>query len=181
MPWNIFPTKRPTFSKATLDMLILFLLILLFYGRPYLEFYRTSYGGDSLSLFVPAAYHYAHALYEGRIPLWDSYNWLGSPFLASFQSAVLYPPRLIELAMPTPWAGINVSIFLSLLWLTWGAYFFGLRALELEQSPALLMGIGMGCCGFVGGHTDHVNQLAAISWIPWVITEALLVVRRHPL
>ncbi|HBF33112.1 TPA: hypothetical protein DDW35_00985, partial [Candidatus Sumerlaeota bacterium] len=47
-----------------------------------------------------------------------------------------------------------------------------------EQSPALLMGIGMGCCGFVGGHTDHVNQLAAISWIPWIITEALLVLRR---
>jgi hypothetical protein len=179
MPWSLFPTKRPTLSKTSLDLLLLLGLLLLFYSNPLLSPSKTSYGGDGLSLFTPSVAHYCRSMYLGKIPLWNSYNWLGAPFLAAYQSAVLYPPQIIGLFFRNPETALNFGIFLSLLWLSYGAYFFGLRALQLERSPSLLMAICLSCGGFVGGHMDHVNQLAAISWIPWIMCEALLVLR-HP-
>ena len=179
MPWSLFPAKRPTLSKTSLDLLLLLGLLFLFYSEPLLDPTKTSYGGDGLSLFTPSMAHYCRSMYLGRVPLWNSYTWLGAPFLAACQTAVLYPPQMISLFFKSPETALNFGIFLSLLWLTYGAYFFGVRALELERSPSLLMAICMGCGGFVGGHMDHVNQLAAISWIPWIMCEALLVLR-HP-
>ena len=177
MPWTLFPAKRSSVSKTTVDLLLLTGLMALFYGPPFLDPTLTSYGGDGLSLFAPALQHYRLAMYDGIIPLWNPYTWMGAPFLAPYQAGVLYPPQVLALAFGAPTTALNFTIFLSLLWLAFGAYVFGLRGLELERFPSLLMGVIVGCSGFVGGHTDHVNQLAAISWIPWIMCEAVIVLR----
>ncbi|MFP4379942.1 MAG: hypothetical protein ACLFUS_05500 [Candidatus Sumerlaeia bacterium] len=177
MPWSLFPTTRPSFSKTSLDLLFLLGLLILFYGDPFLNPSTTSFGGDGLSLFLPASTHYIRSMHLGIIPLWNSYTWMGAPFLAAYQAGVLYPPNLIMLFFQSADVSVNFCIFLSLLWLAYGGYFFGVRALHLERAPALLMAIIMSCSGFVGGHMDHFNQLAAISWIPWVVSEALILLR----
>ena len=177
MTWNVFPTKRPTVSRTTGDLLLLLGLVVLFYGNPLLIPSVTSYGGDGFSLFLPSTDLYRQALYNGVIPLWNPYTWMGSPFLAPYQAGVLYPPQLLGLGLPTAVAAQNLSIFLSILWLSFGAYIFGVRALQLERTPALLMAVALSCSGFVGAHADHVNQLAAISWIPWILSEALVLLR----
>ena len=102
MPWSLFPTKRPTLSKTSVDLLSLFGLLCLFYAQPLLNPLRISYGGDGFSLFLPSLFHYRHAMYSGIIPLWNSYIWLGAPFLATYQPAVLYPPQLFSLAFSSP-------------------------------------------------------------------------------
>ncbi|HLY25003.1 MAG TPA: YfhO family protein, partial [Aggregatilineales bacterium] len=38
-------------------------------------------------------------LAQGEVPLWNPYNYAGHPFLADTQSAVLYPPRLLTVAV----------------------------------------------------------------------------------
>jgi hypothetical protein len=178
MPWSVFPTKRPTISKTTLDLLLLFALLTLFYYIPFLHPRLMSYGGDGFSLLLPALEHYRRAVFNGIVPLWNPFTWMGSPFLASYQGGVLYPPQIIGLLFQEAVRAQNFGIFLSFIWLAYGSYFFGVRALRLERSPSLLMGIVMSCSAFVGAHTDHVNQLAAISWIPWILTEALVLLRR---
>jgi hypothetical protein len=177
MSWRLFPTQRPTLSKTSLDLLLIFGLMLLFYANPLLDRAKMSYGGDAMSLFLPAHVHYREAIFNGFLPLWSSYTWLGAPFLATLQGAVLYPPQLLSLFFKTPAVGQNFYVFLSLLWLAYGAYVFGLRALELQRMASILMAVVLGCSGFVGGHLDNVNQIAAISWIPWILTEALVLLR----
>ncbi|MFW6303312.1 MAG: hypothetical protein ACOC2L_01710, partial [Candidatus Sumerlaeota bacterium] len=181
MSWLIFRRRRITFSKTTLDLILIFFLMLLFYGQPLLNPTRMSFGGEAMNLFLPALEHYREAVYHGYVPLWNSHTWLGAPFLATFQSMTLYPPQLISLFFDsTPIGSVhaqNFLIFLSLIWLAYGAYFFGLWALDLERYASMLMALIMGCSGFVGGHIDHVNQLAAISWIPWIMGQALIILR----
>ncbi|HNY26322.1 MAG TPA: hypothetical protein PLA90_07710 [Candidatus Sumerlaeota bacterium] len=176
--WTLFPPKRPTLSKTTLDLLLILGLMVLFYGQPLLNPFRMSYGGDGMSLFLPALTHYRHAVFNGVIPLWNSSTWLGAPFLATFQAGVLYPPQILTLFFKSAPAALNFSLFCSLVWLAFGAYFLGWRTLELDRFASVFMAITLGCCGFVGAHTDHVNQLAALSWVPWILAESLILVRR---
>lgn len=177
MSWRLFPTQRPTLSKTSLDLLLIFGMLLLFYADPLLDRDKMSYGADAMRLFLPAHVHYREAIFNGFLPLWSSYTWLGAPFLAAMQGAVLYPPQLLSLFFKSHVVGQNFYVFLSLLWLAYGAYVFGLRALELQRMPSILMAVVLGCGGFVGGHVQSVNQIAAISWIPWVLTEALVLLR----
>ncbi len=176
--WTLFPPKRPTLSKTTLDLLLILGLMALFYGQPLLNPLRMSYGGDGMSLFLPALTHYRHAVFNGVIPLWNSGTWLGAPFLATFQAGVLYPPQILTLFFKSAPAALNFSLFCSLVWLAFGAYFLGWRTLDLDRFASVFMAIVLGCCGFVGAHTDHVNQLATLSWVPWILAESLILIRR---
>lgn len=178
MAWHLFPTKRPKISLTTIDLLVLFGLMVLFYGNPLLHPMYASYSGDAFSLFLPALDLYRDSMYQGILPLWNPLTRMGTPFLASYQGAVLYPPQLIALLFKSPVQALNLGAFLSIVWFSFGAYLFGVRALKLARFPSLLMGVALGASGFVGGHMDHVNQLAAICWIPWILTETLLLLRR---
>ena len=48
------------------------------------------------------AYH-ARSLAAGRLPLWNPHVELGRPFLADIETATLYPPNLLYLAVPQAW------------------------------------------------------------------------------
>jgi hypothetical protein len=63
--WTLFPPKRPTLSKTSLDLLLILGLMALFYGQPLLNPLRMSYGGDGMSLFLPSLTHYRHAVFNG--------------------------------------------------------------------------------------------------------------------
>src|SRR5262249_35297445 len=47
--------------------------------------------GDIVTSFYPYRTIAAHAVHEGRIPLWNPYMLSGAPFVANTQSAVFYP------------------------------------------------------------------------------------------
>src|SRR5688572_17948242 len=49
-----------------------------------------------------AAYHKA-ALAQGEIPLWNPYSNCGLPFLAQWNTMVLYPFSIIYLLLPLTW------------------------------------------------------------------------------
>lgn len=50
---------------------------------------------DAVSQFIPWHYYSAKRIFEGQVPLWNPYSFCGSPFLANYQSAVLYPLNLV--------------------------------------------------------------------------------------
>ncbi len=181
MSWLIYRRRKISFSKTTVDLILIFLVVLFFYGSPVLNPSRMSLSGESMDYFVPSLEHFRQAVYHGYLPLWNSDSWLGAPFLANFESMSLYPPQVISLLFSPGALGAvraqNFLIFLSLLWLAYGAYFFGLWALDLERYASILMAVVMGCSGFVGGHLEQVNQIAAISWIPWIMAQALIILR----
>jgi hypothetical protein len=93
-------------------------------------------GTDWLRLHLPSKVHAAEALRGGRLPLWNPYVGLGRPFLADTETAVLYPPNLLYLAVDPSTALLLLTLAHSVLGLV-GMRLLG-RALGMERWAAWL-------------------------------------------
>src|SRR5947208_3040890 len=67
--------------------------------------------GDSTFFFrdfgffgYPLAYYHRESFWRGEIPLWTPLSNCGLPFLAQWNTLVLYPGSLIYLLLPLPWS-----------------------------------------------------------------------------
>src|SRR5215469_11703954 len=72
---------------------VVFYYPLVFLGRALVDY-------DALVYFYPQRVYLARSLLSGQIPLWDPNLFLGAPFLANPQTAVLYPPSWLFLLGP---------------------------------------------------------------------------------
>src|SRR5579859_2015381 len=66
---------------------------LVFLGRALVDY-------DAFVYFYPQRVFLGQSLLAGRVPLWDPYLFLGVPFLANPQTAVLYPPSWLFVLGP---------------------------------------------------------------------------------
>ncbi len=147
--------------------LALGLLTLVFLARILLTNLILS-GVDVLTYFYPYRDYAAEALRQARLPLWNPYLFLGVPFLANSQAAVLYP-----LHWPLAWlyvpkqiaASIGLHVFLGGLW----AYLYARRSLRVSRLGAFLGAIIFAFGGFVGAQVEHVNQLNVFVWLPLLL------------
>jgi hypothetical protein len=123
--------------------------------------------GDILYYFYPYRDYAAAALREGRLPLWNPYIFLGAPFLANPQAAVLYP-----LHWPLSWLPAPVQIAWSAALHTWivglGGYAL-LRGWGKSAWAGLAAGLVLAGSGFFGGLIGHINQMNAAAWLPWAL------------
>jgi len=89
-------------SPDVIAVAVLVALWLLFFWRlftPITADQASLVRGDFSGQFVAfGAYQYARFT-DGDIPLWNPYNNGGLPFIADTQAAVLYPPRLVTIAL----------------------------------------------------------------------------------
>ena len=149
-------------------------------------FYRGLFQGlilgdyDAFVYFYPLRYYAAEAIKQGRFPLWNPDLFLGVPFFANVQTAVLYPPNLLFLLFPTPYA-FSASVVFHVLLAGFSMYLFSRRVLETSWIPAVLAGVAFMLGGFLSSQVGHINQLNASAWMPLVLVlfdEALR--RRSP-
>jgi len=128
---------------------------------------RVLAGGDILLYFYPYRDYAASVLRGGAIPLWNPYIFMGVPFLANPQAAVLYP-----LHWPFLWLPVTQQIYWSAAIHTW-LLGFGvlllLRRYQLSAGASLAGGLVLAGCGFYGGMLGHINQMNAAAWLPWTV------------
>jgi len=151
-----------------LDLFLLLAAVVLFYpqvGRPG----WISPGGDMLNLMLPARDWASRWLGQGIIPLWNPETFGGVPFLGAMQAAVLYPPNLVLGAFLSPLTTINllrlchIYLFGALTWIF-------LRFERGCARPAALLGaVAVAGSAHVSSHMDHINQLAAMAWLPALV------------
>jgi hypothetical protein len=138
---------------------------LLYY--PLLFTNRVLASGDILLYFYPYRDFAAAALRNGEIPLWNPYIFMGVPFLANPQAAVLYP-----LHWPLIWLPVTQQIYWSAALHTWllgfGLYLL-LRRAQLTTWASLAGALVLAGCGFYGGLLGHINQMNAAAWLPWLL------------
>ena len=125
-------------------------------------------GLDVFAYFYPYRDYVSHALQAGRLPLWNPYLFMGAPLLANSQAAVLYP-----LHWPLIWLSAPKQIAWSIVLHIWlaavGTYLFARRAIRLHPPAAFVAAIVFALGGFLGAQVEHVNQLNASAWLPWLL------------
>ncbi|HEX2515004.1 MAG TPA: hypothetical protein VH257_09895 [Chloroflexota bacterium] len=124
-------------------------------------------GYDLYTYFFPAKTYAAGALRRGELPLWNSDLFLGAPFLANVQMAVLYPPDLLFAFLEFPPA-VAISQWLHLALAGAGMYALCRWGWGLDPLAGLIGALAFAGGGFFGAHMGHLNQVHASAWLPWV-------------
>ncbi len=147
-----------------LAALALLAFVLLLYAR-LLFTNQVLASGDILHYFYPYRDYAAAAVRAGRVPLWNPYIFLGAPFLANPQSAVLYP-----LHWPLSWLPVTKQIYWSAALHTWilglGGYAL-MRRWGYGAVAGLVTSLVLAGSGFYGGLLGHINQMNGAAWLPW--------------
>ncbi len=147
---------------------------------------RILVGIDAFTYFLPYWDYRMAALRAGDLPLWNPYLFLGVPFLANPQAAVLYPPH-----WPLSWLTAEQALAWSAIlhiWLATGfTYTLARRSFGLTRPAAWFSGLIFGLGGFTLARIENINQLNALAWLPallWLYDEVSLATRMrsdHPL
>jgi hypothetical protein len=134
---------------------------LVFLGRALVDY-------DAFVYFYPQRVFLARSLVSGRIPLWDPDLFLGAPFLANPQTAVLYPPSWLFVLGPVQSvyaAQLVLHAFLSAFF----TYLLVRHALGVLPLAAAIGGLAYAFGGFAVGQVGHLNQISAAAWLPAVL------------
>ena len=113
-----------------------------------------------------AAYHRA-AFWRGEIPLWNPLSHCGLPFLAQWNTLVLYPGSLFYLLLPLPWA-LSVFCLLHQFWAGLGMYCLT-WSWTRHRLAAGVGGFAFALSGLVQHSLMWPNNIAALGWMPWVV------------
>jgi hypothetical protein len=115
----------------------------------------------------PLAHYHRQNFWHGQIPLWNPYNNCGIPYVAQWNTLVLYPLSFIYLLLPL---SSSLALFcLGHLFLGGlGMYFLAGRWTNSRLAGAVA-GMGLAFSGLMLNCLMFPNDIAALGWAPWVI------------
>ncbi len=128
---------------------------------------------DAIGQFYPWRKFAAESIRAGIVPLWNPWQFCGTPFVANSQSAVFYPGNLLFWLMPDPARAFALSAALHLTLAGWFTYLL-LRELGSRSRPALFAGAIFAFSAWQVAWLQLPTFLSTSCWIPLV----LLLVRR---
>jgi hypothetical protein len=166
----MIPRRFPLNSKRTLDWVslgLLLILVVVLLSRLVLGNLVMA-GLDVFTYFYPYKAYAAEAIRSGSLPLWNPYLFMGVPFLANIQAAVLYPLNLPFYWLPAPQM-VNWSIVLHLFLAGAFTYGFARHAMGLGPVSALVGATTLALGGFLGAQAEHINQLSVLVWLPLLL------------
>lgn len=104
---------------------------------------------------------------HGRLPLWNPYNFSGTPLLANYQSAILYPLNFLYFLLPFDVAWAVLVIIQPLL----GSIFFFLFATTIGISPwgAILGAIAFNYGSFANVWMGFNTVWHTMLWLPLIL------------
>ena len=122
-------------------------------GNPLLE--------DQALLMVPWLEFAAGELRQGRLPLWNPYNYGGQPIHAANSGSFLWPLHLLYYAFP----GHGYYAWSALLRLTLAGVFavLYLRRLGVSRAAALPGAVAFSLCGFLVAWLNHPHSNVALT------------------
>jgi len=121
---------------------------------------------DSVYQFLPWRKFACDSLRRGELPLWNPYSACGTPFMATMQSAVLYPVNVALCALP--FHRIPVWSAIVRLWIAGFSTYVLMRAYALAVLPALVSAVAFMLCGFLVVWLEHPHVNVAV-WLPAMI------------
>lgn len=157
-----------TRRRLLLEALGAALLVQLFY-HPLWILGSIQSGGDSANLFWPIKIIVAESLWsEGVVPLWNPWSFMGAPLVASLQHAVFYPPDWLLYGLFPAHVALNLGNLLHLAIAGTGVWWWLRLVMRTGAAPAIILGAAFPCAAWFWGQQEHINQLAATAYLPWM-------------
>lgn len=136
---------------------------------------NTSFGieVDFIRQFYPARVFAVQSLAKGAFPLWNPHLLSGFPFMASYQTALFYPPNIALLGLYAL-AGAAFPLKAQVAYVVFhfflaGAFTYLLcRELRIGRTGAMIASVAYMFSGYLVAHAGHVNQQNAAAWIPLI-------------
>lgn len=167
MTTSSFKRLRQRLSAAIPLVALLFFIVFIYNKVVFRGFIFAR--GDTYLYFYPYWQAARQALLGGRLPFWNPDLFMGAPFLANSQVGLFYPLNwLVWLIWETP-AAISASVVLHLSIAGVGAYYLARRALSLSAAGGFLAGLLFSLGGYLTAQAEHINQLQALAWLPWLL------------
>lgn len=115
---------------------------------------------------------------NGQLPLWNPYNFSGTPLLANIQSAVFYPFTLFYFLFKQPFAW-TITVMLQSLLACFFTYLFA-RRIEMSRVASFFASIAFGFSLFTSVFLEYNTLLHVVVWLPFSLYafEALLQKRK---
>ena len=145
--------------------------------NPFIDYYREIYPrgfpyknyllGDPIKTQYPWRNLAIDMEKRLQLPIWNPYSFSGTPLLANFSSAVLYPLNLLFLLFSFPF-GWSILIMLQPLLAAFFLYFY-LDNLKLNKWAAALGGIAFAFCGFFISWLEWGTILHVGLWLPLIL------------
>ena len=129
-------------------------------------------GSDARTQFYGWRAYGFGEIHAGRFPLWNPYEFLGMPFVASLQSAMFYPTNWLCAMLPMGQLGrainlgIVLNLFLSGLFTYLWARRFGLRWIGAIIAAGTYV---FGAPQILRIFEGHWSFLAMMPWIPCIL------------
>ena len=119
---------------------------------------------DALAQYFPWRHFAASQIHKGALPLWNPFQFAGTPFLANAQSAVFYPLNLPFYFLDTAYA-FGVSALLGSL-VALGGTFSLARRWGMSRAAALLSAAAFAFCGFLSSWALLPTLFQTACWLP---------------
>lgn len=122
---------------------------------------------DVIRMLFPWKEYAVKSLSKGELPLWNPYNFSGTPFLANFQGGTFYPFNFLFLVLPilAAWTiYIIIQPFLAMLFT-----YLLLREFKLSRNSSLFGGIVFAFSSFMTVWLEYGNLVHSFLWLPLVL------------
>ena len=119
---------------------------------------------DALAQYFPWRHFAATQLRAGHIPLWNPYQFGGTPFVANAQSAVFYPLNLPFWVFDTAYA-FGVSALLGSVVALAGTFLLA-RRWGQSRAAAILSATAFAFCGFLSSWALLPTLFQTACWLP---------------
>ena len=139
-------------------------------------FNPVSAAEDDVTYVFPLRTMVGQALRQGRWPVDNPLEAMGSPLMADPQSSTMFPPTWLFAALDAKLA-YSLSVFLAFSLAGGGAYLY-LRKVGLIRPAATFGAVAFMFCGFMAAHRVHLPMIQTAAMFPWGLWCAELLRRR---
>ena len=167
--------------QERVPLAFVFLCTLIVFGRLALT-REALYGGDFALYFYPLKeFIRDHLLSQGSIPLWNPYQFSGTPLISNIQASLFYPLGFLFYLMPSDQA-YGYTVVMHCLLGSVFMYSF-MRTVSISRGGSLLSAFVFTFSGFFMGHlyAGHLTFIQNYIWIPLVFRYLYLFVHTRGL
>lgn len=154
--------------KKLIPVLILSIIILVAFFPLYIKSGFIGDFGDPIGQTIPNKFLLIQYLKNGILPLWNSFSFMGFPFLADIQVGTFYIPDILIFSTFSPLAAHNISVITHLIFAGLGTYLL-IKNLAKNRLITVAAGLMLVLGGTFLTKIVYLNFLETISYIPWIL------------